>query len=129
MFTIEQIQTAHAKVKSGADFPEYINALKILGVKQYHTYVSDGHTDYYGARDYSISSTAKYSSVFINTNSEINVFKTELLAHQEGKTDYMTFIMMCADTGIKKWIVNLEAMCCTYYDLTDSIVLKENFNF
>ncbi len=33
MFTIEQIKEAHAKVKSGADFPNYIHDLIILGVK------------------------------------------------------------------------------------------------
>lgn len=33
MFTIEQIKEAHSKVKSGADFPNYIQDLIILGVK------------------------------------------------------------------------------------------------
>ena len=32
MFIIEQIKTAHSKVKSGADFTDYIQELKILGV-------------------------------------------------------------------------------------------------
>jgi hypothetical protein len=30
MFTIEQIDQAHSKVKSGADFPKYIQDLKNL---------------------------------------------------------------------------------------------------
>ena len=32
MFTIEQIKNAHAKVKSGADFPTYVQNLIKLGV-------------------------------------------------------------------------------------------------
>ncbi len=28
MFTVEQIKTAHSKVKSGADFPAYIQDIK-----------------------------------------------------------------------------------------------------
>ena len=32
MFTAEQIITAHSKVKSGADFPNYIKDIKALGV-------------------------------------------------------------------------------------------------
>lgn len=32
MFTVEQIKTAHSKVKSGADFPAYIQDIKKLGV-------------------------------------------------------------------------------------------------
>lgn len=31
MFTIEQIKTAHSQVKSGADFPAYIQEIKKLG--------------------------------------------------------------------------------------------------
>ena len=45
MFTIEQIQSAHSKVKSGADFPKYIQEIKALGVTSYETYVEDGRTD------------------------------------------------------------------------------------
>lgn len=30
MFTVEQIKAAHAKVKSGADFPGYITEIKSL---------------------------------------------------------------------------------------------------
>jgi hypothetical protein len=32
MVTIEQIKQAHNKVKSGADFPKYIQEIKKLGV-------------------------------------------------------------------------------------------------
>ena len=60
MFTVEQIKTAHSKVKSGADFPAYIQDLKKLGVTQYETFVADGHTDYYGANDFKTTSPAKY---------------------------------------------------------------------
>ncbi len=48
MFAIEQINTAHSKVKSGADFPAYIQDLKKIGVQAYESFVSDGHTVYYG---------------------------------------------------------------------------------
>jgi hypothetical protein len=44
MFTIEQIKAAHSKVKSGTDFPAYVQELIALGVTGYETYVADGHT-------------------------------------------------------------------------------------
>ncbi len=44
MFTVEQIKTAHSKVKSGADFPAYIQDINKLGVASYETFVTDGHT-------------------------------------------------------------------------------------
>jgi uncharacterized protein YbcV (DUF1398 family) len=51
MFTIEQVKAAHSKVRSGADFPAFIQDIKKLGVTYYETFVSDGHTDYYGSND------------------------------------------------------------------------------
>ena len=77
MFTVEQIKTAHSKVKSGADFPAYIQDIKKLGVTYYETFVSDGHTDYYGANDYKTSSSAKYDTLQIaeisNIYSKVNL--------------------------------------------------------
>jgi len=35
MFTVEQIDKAHEKVKSGADFPNYIQEIKQMGVTAY----------------------------------------------------------------------------------------------
>ena len=59
MFTVEQIKAAHSKVKSGADFPAYIQDIKKLGVTYYETFVTDGHTDYYGANKYKTTAPAK----------------------------------------------------------------------
>jgi hypothetical protein len=41
MFTIEQIKSAHTKVKSGADFPNYFKDLIQLGVTSYEAFVAD----------------------------------------------------------------------------------------
>lgn len=46
-FTIDEIKTEHQKVKSGADFPNYIQAIKNLGVSHYTTLVVDGNTRYF----------------------------------------------------------------------------------
>lgn len=39
-FTIEKIKAEHQKVKSGADFPKYIQVIKNLEVSQYTAYVT-----------------------------------------------------------------------------------------
>jgi uncharacterized protein YbcV (DUF1398 family) len=48
MFTLEQIKEAFGKVKSGADFPQFVQDLKEIGVTHYDNYVSNGRTKYYG---------------------------------------------------------------------------------
>ena len=126
MFTVEQIKAAHSKVKSGADFPAYIQEIKKLGVTFYETIVTDGHTDYFGANDYKTSSVAKYETLAISETSNIEQFKADIKAHQQGKTDYPTFCNDCAKSGIKKWAVCMDKMTCTYYNLAGNEILVEH---
>ena len=125
MFTLDQIKTAHSKVKSGADFPAYINDIKQLGVTGYETYVSDGHTDYYGENDFKTSTVAKYDLLAISEHSNAEQFKMDLKAHQQGQTNYPTFCSDCAKSGIEKWAVRMDKMTCTYYDKADNEILVE----
>ena len=125
MFTLEQIKTAHSKMKSGADFPSYINDIKQLGVTGYETYVSDGHTDYYGANDFKTSTVAKYDTLAIAEKSNAEQFKMDLKAHQQGQTNFPTFCSDCAKTGIEKWTVRMDKMTCTYYDKSGNEILVE----
>ncbi len=125
MFTIEQIENAHEKVKSGADFPKYIQEIKEIGVKRFETWVTDSHTEYFGKNDYVIKSKSKYDELTISENSDLEKFSILLKAHQQGKTDYYTFCKDCAATGIEKWVVNLDNMTCTYFNKAGNEILVE----
>ena len=126
MFTLEAIKSAHAKVKSGADFPKYIQELKTLGLKNYSVYVTDEHTDYESINLEVINEPAKYAELTIAQQTNAEQFKQQLKVHQQGGTDYPTFCKDCADAGIEKWIVDLPTMTCTYYDTTGRNILVEN---
>ncbi len=125
MFTAEQVKSAHSKVKSGADFPAYIKEIRSLGVTHYETYVTDGHINYHGGNDYTAKVPAKYPPLFVADTTKIKEFKTELIAHQQGKTDFLTFVKMCATTGIEKWKIRMDKMTCTYFDKGGNEVLIE----
>lgn len=125
MFTLEQIEQAHAKVKSGADFPNYIQEIKAFGVTGFETWVKDSHTDYFGDESYRVQSKSKYEDLIISAQFDKEAFITQLKAHQEGKTDYYTFCKDCSATGIEKWRVQLDNMTCIYYDKSGSEILVE----
>lgn len=125
MFTIEAIKAAHAKVKSGADFPNYVQDLIRLGVRSYDTFVTDGHTDYYGDNDYTTSTMPVYDKLPVAATTDAATFKADLKAHQQGKTDYPTFCSDCAKSGIEKWVMDMQQMTCSYYDLAGNEVLVE----
>lgn len=125
MFTTEQIKAAHSKVKSGADFPAYIREIKALGVTHYEAYVSDGHTDYHGNNKHTATVPAKYDPLAIADAPNSEQFKAILKAHQEGQTDFLTFIRQCAGCGIEKWTISMDRMTCTYYGKAGQEVLVE----
>ena len=96
-----------------------------LGVIQYETFVSDGHTDFFGFNDYRTSSPAKYDALKISETSKADQFKLDLKAYQQGKTDFLTFCKDCAQSGIEKWTVSMAKMACTYYDKAGNEILVE----
>ena len=125
MFTISQIREAHSKVRSGADFPNYVQDLIKLGVERYETYVSDGRTLYQGSNGFRAESDPRYAVLNITHKSNKDLFRQDLKAHQQGKTDYPAFCRDCAKSGIEKWVVNMSAMTCTYYDKAGNEMLVE----
>ncbi|MCI9846577.1 DUF1398 domain-containing protein [Flavobacterium pectinovorum] len=125
MFTIEQIKEAHAKVKSGADFPNYIQDLIILGVKGYDTFVNDGHVEYYGVNNYSVISEEKYPEIKVEDTANKERFIEFLLAHQDGQTNYITFCNHSGQCGIAKWRVDIIEMTCTYFDKSGAEIVIE----
>jgi len=126
MFTIQQIHEVHSKVKSGADFPKYVQDLIELGVLSYDTFVADGRAEYFGANEYKQKSGAKYETLTLSETSDAEKFKHYLKIHQLGETNYHTFCAHSAETGVHKWTVDLAKMTCTYYDCAGNEMLVEN---
>lgn len=125
MFTVEAIKAAHSKVKSGAEFPAYVKEIKAMGVTHYEAYVTDGHIDYHGSDGYTAHVPAKYEPIEIADTANKEGFKAELVAHQQGKTDFLTFINSCALFGIEKWTISMEKMTCAYFDKGGNEILVE----
>ncbi len=125
MFTLTQIHDAHAKVQSGADFPQYIQDLKDLWVTAYSIFVSDGHAEYQWSDNYAIISPAIYDLLSINTTTDKEWFIANLKLHQQWGSDYMTFCKHAAQVGITKRVIVMDTMTCTYYDYDDQAIVIE----
>lgn len=125
MFTIDQIKSAHSKVKSGADFPAYVQDLIALGVKSYDTFVIDGHTEYFGENGYKTQSDPIYPSKEIADSEDKEKFVERLKLHQQGGTDYLTFCADAAEVGVEKWTVDTVKMTCTYCGKSGGEMLVE----
>ena len=125
MFTIHAIEEIHAKVRSGADFPRYIQELIELGVISYTIYVSDGHTVYSGKDNFQLTSDPKYPTLHIAEKSDTERLQHALAIHQQGQTNCMTFCKHSAASGVEKWTVDIKDMLCSYYDKNGKVILTE----
>jgi uncharacterized protein YbcV (DUF1398 family) len=116
MFTLQQMKAAHAKVKSGADFPRYIQEIKALGLKRYTYNVTNGTITYYGENGHVVSAPAIYAPKAINQVAAPDELRHIILIHQQGETDFPTFCAQAAEAGVKQWVIDTERMLCTYED-------------
>lgn len=125
MFTLEQIKEAHSRVRTGADFPAYIQEMKKLGILSYEHFVSDGHIVYHGQDGFNLWAPPKWTQVPIALKGKEEVLRQEIKIHQAGKTDYLTFCRRSAEAGVEKWVVDMKKMICTYYNLSGGEMLGE----
>jgi uncharacterized protein YbcV (DUF1398 family) len=125
MFTTEQIKEAHSRVKTGADFPSYIQDMKKLGILSYEHFVADGHIIYHGNSDFTLTAPPKWVEVPIAPKGQVEKLEWEIKIHQEGRTDYPTFCRRSAEAGVEKWVVDMQKMMCTYYDQSGSEMVAE----
>ncbi|WCT13729.1 DUF1398 domain-containing protein [Mucilaginibacter jinjuensis] len=125
MFTEAQLKAAHAKVKTGADFPKYVQEIKELDLLRYEYIVEDGRTVYYGANDFKIDSGARYDLLPISQKSSPADLEHTIKIHQQGQTDFMTFCRQAAAAGVEKWTIDTQKMMCTYYDLAGNEMVAE----
>lgn len=127
-FELKDIKEAHAKVKSGVDFPSYVQDLIKIGVKKYDTYVSDGHAIFFGEDNFQIKSKPKYAKLVVATICDKDKFKHYLKSHQRGQTDFPSFCIHSAETGCEKWTMDMSQMVCTYYDKLNGILFEEKIS-
>ena len=125
MFTLQAIKDAYSKVKSGIDFPTYVQELIVLGITKYDIYVRDGHAVYFGNEGFQLQSLPTYKPLRVANISDKERFKHYLKNHQRGQTDYHTFCKDAAATGVEKWTIDMNNMTCIYYDKSNTQMVEE----
>ena len=125
MFTIEQINDAHDRLGDAATLPEYVRALNSIGVETYTSYVSDGHSEYFGRGGYAITSPPVHRRLTISDTSNREQCLEHLNLHDQQKTTYMEMSKGLAESGIEKWTVDTNRRTMTFYDKAGDALLIE----
>ncbi len=125
MFTLDQIKTIHGRVKSGADFPQYVQDLNQLGMQYYDYYVADGHHRYVGHDGFTLTSPPANEPLPVAAQGSAAQLTQALTIHQRGQTDYPTFCRQAAEAGVEKWTVDMQHLTYTYYDRQGNVLVAE----
>jgi len=125
MFTLQQIKAAHAKVESGADFPRYIQEIKALGLIKYTFSVVDGSVSYSGESGQYLVASGIYDPKTIQLIPRPDELRKDIVTHQQGKSDFMTFCCQAAAAGVRQWVIDTQRMLCIYEDIHGREIVTE----
>jgi uncharacterized protein YbcV (DUF1398 family) len=115
-FTEQDIRAAYAKARTGTDFPRLIQDLKKLGIVSYDHMLESGSNVFHGQEGRSISLSNMGPSVPVNDQADVELLKKHISEHQRGLTNYPTLCGLAGQAGVDKWMCDLLAMTCNYFD-------------
>jgi uncharacterized protein YbcV (DUF1398 family) len=125
MFTLEQINRVHDQLGKATTLPQYLRALKAIGVDKCDSFVTDGHSEYSGKEGHKVISSPEHEELKIAAISNREAFIKHLNLHSQRKTSYLEMSRGLADSGIEKWRFDTNKMTMTYYDKASNVMLLE----
>ena len=118
MFNLEQINRIH-------DLLQYLQALKAIGADKCDSFISDGHSEYFGKEGHKVVSSSAHEKLKIAEVSNRENFIRHLKLHSQRKTTYLEMSRGLVDSGVEKWTFNANKMTMTYYDRSSKVMLVE----
>src|SRR5262249_45870845 len=85
MFTLEQINDLHARLDSAKTLPEYVRALKALGIERYDSYLADGHSEYVGQGGQRVVSPPEHEVLAVAETGQREAFLEHLRRHSSAR--------------------------------------------
>ena len=125
MFTLEQINEIHDRWGKADTLPEYLKALKAIGVVSYASYVTDGHSEYHGDAAYILESPPIHNMNVVATTSDHTKMMECLDLHRQGRTTYLEMSKGLAESGVEKWTFDTTKLTITYCDKNGDGLLTE----
>jgi uncharacterized protein YbcV (DUF1398 family) len=125
MFTLDQINSIHDSLGNAETLPRYLEALKNIGVDYYDSFITDGHSEYFGKGGHKVVSPPVHEKLSIAETSNRESFLKHLDLHNQGKTNYLNMSKGLADSGIEKWTFDTNKMTIAYYDKGGNEILVE----
>ena len=125
MFSLQQITSAVAKVRTGADYPRLVQELKNLGIRRYEHFVADGTNVYHGDGGHAVRVDHPQEVIPVADVSSAEKLQHALAIHQRGETTYPMFCEQAGAAGVATWVSDLAAMTVSYIDKAGKVIVVE----
>ncbi|MER3482294.1 MAG: hypothetical protein C4332_03190 [Meiothermus sp.] len=101
MFTLEQVNDLHARLVNAETLSEYARALNAIGIEKYDSYLTDGHSEYFGKQGHKVASPV-HQKLSVAEQGNRKDFFQHLKLHEQGKTTYIEMSIGLGQSGIEK---------------------------
>lgn len=125
MFTLEQITDIHDRLGNRDTLGGYLRALQEIGVETYDSYITDGHSEYFGAHGQKLVGPAFHETFAIAETCDKEQFLQYMQQVEQGGVGYEDMSRALADNGVEKWTFHTEKLTITYLDKAGNVLLRE----
>jgi uncharacterized protein YbcV (DUF1398 family) len=125
MFTLEQITDIHDRLGGSDTLGAYLRALRAIGVATYDSYITDGHSEYFGADGQKLNGPAFHETFAIAETCNQEQFLQYMQQVQQGDVGYVEMSKALADNGVEKWTFDTKQLTITYFDKAGNVLLAE----
>jgi uncharacterized protein YbcV (DUF1398 family) len=125
MFTLGQIHEIHDRLGNAETLTQYLQALKAIGVEKCDSFVTDGHSEYFGKNDQKVISPPAHETLTVAKTSNREKLLEHLDLHNQRKTSYLEMSRGLADSGVEKWTFDTNNLTITYCDKAGNEMFTE----
>jgi uncharacterized protein YbcV (DUF1398 family) len=125
MFTLEQITDIHDRLGGSETLGAYLRALRDIGVETHDSYITDGHSEYFGADGQKLIGPAFHDTFAIADTCDKEQFLQYMQQVEQGDIGYVEMSKALADNGVEKWTFDTEKLTITYLDKAGNVLLGE----
>jgi uncharacterized protein YbcV (DUF1398 family) len=125
MFTLEQVTDIHDRLGNRDTLGGYLRALRDIGVEAYDSYVTDGHSEYFGADRKMLVGPAFHETFAIAEAGDGDKSLRYTQQVGDGGFGYVEMSRALADDGVEKWTFDTEELTINYLDKVGNVLLRE----
>jgi uncharacterized protein YbcV (DUF1398 family) len=125
MFTLEQITDIHDRLGNSDTLGAYLRALRDIGVETYQSYLTDGHSEYFGVDGQQLLGPAFHESFAIAETCDKEQFLRYMQRVEQEGIGYVEMSKALAGNGVEKWTFDTEKLTITYLDKAGNVLLSE----